>query len=116
MDNAEQYLYQMIKQFLNEPQINGTKLNQQNLDKLNQANILIASLFGKRAKNIEFKEPKNTQEFCSTFVTIEDLIIESKTDKERFGLLLNLVDNFYVSSMDDTSIMLGFYVDNIWEE
>jgi hypothetical protein len=116
MDNAEQYLYQMIKQFLNEPQINGTKLNQHNLDKLNHANVLIATLFGERAKKIEFKEPKNTEEFCSTFVIIEDLIIESKTDKERFGLLLNLVDNFYVSSMGGKNIILGFYVNNIWEE
>lgn len=114
MKNADEYLLSLINEWLKEKTFNGTKLNQKNLDRLNKSNIIIAKLFGDKTEKIQFEEPTDNQEFCMTYVYIDELNIDKNKDKLLFIELLSTVDCFYINPIHSTLIQVAFGVDNIW--
>lgn len=112
---SELKLLYLLNSWIEEKNQSGTKFNPDKLDRLNEINLIVAALFGKNAKKIEFNPPSSTQKYCFTFIVTESIDIVELKHKALFQRLVELTDTFAVNAIDETTIHITFSVDNIWE-
>jgi len=108
---------QMIDESLEEGDINGTTINEGNLNRFLEANKIGYDLF-KHANEFNI-EVKQNLSFATTSVTCESVYFDTENpgQKELFQKFIGLVDFFSVSStMSPKEISVYFSVKNVWEE
>ena len=115
--NPEMNLLQMVNEWLQDGDIRGTKINQNNLDRLNMANLIALSLF-KNVKKYTFEPPEPQRSFAQTFIFCEDFSIEKIKikEKELFDELMKLVDTFEVGAISENQIMVSYSINDVWSE
>ena len=114
---AEQILVSAIDDWLKETDIKGTKVIDENLQKLNKANVLALSIF-KNISNVEFECPNSGRSFTSTYIYCQGFDVENLQIPEKNILeeLIRTVDDFSVNPINATTISIAYSIDNIWIE
>ena len=99
--------------FIEHAGIKGKNINQENLDRLNKANMLACALFD--PKEIDFNAPhKNLVEtMCS--VTTDLIDFDNKQEMIMYREFISIIDSFSVSSTGD-DVLIQYSVDGVWEE
>lgn len=114
---VERALLPILDMLLQEGDINGIHINQENLNRLNRANLL-ALLFFKHIKKFESEPPSSNRSFAQTFIHCEGFSIEDEKAKNRnlFNHLMETIDEINIMPTDGNTILISIGVNNIWCE
>ena len=114
---AERILSGAIGEWLKETDINGTKVIEENLQRLNEANILAMGLLKDSViEQIDFETPSSGRSFTTSYIYCQGLDIEGIKKLEAFQKLIQTVDEFFINPIDEKTVQIAYSIDNIWVE
>jgi hypothetical protein len=108
----------MLQQSKSDGDIKGTKVNQENLMRMNKANLMAVRLFAKNAQDLQFSLPEQDMSYVQSYITCDSFYFENEKAKNKklFEEFLTLVDDFGVGAIDSKTIQISFSVNDVWEE
>jgi hypothetical protein len=105
----------IIDEVINQGDIDGKSINQENLMRFNKANILALTIL-KFIEEVRFETPRQDMSFADSCILCQALYLHDKESRDKFNEFLSLVDSFSATPIDATTLMVQWSVDNVWEE
>ena len=111
---TESEILGILEEFLESGDIAGKTVNQGNLERFNEANLIAMALFSPR--KVSINPPQQNLSFAEVSMSAERVEVEGAMQLEKYQRFLELVDYLNISPIDATTLGIYYSVDNVWEE